>query len=79
MIVIELTNVKDLVSNERGWLTAQVGAVVTDLEAKVEAQVIEQMKKRFGERGIEANIASVAGMKMSDVEANNVGWSVRDA
>jgi len=78
MIVIELTNVKDLVSNERGWITAQVGAVVTDLEAKVEAQVIEQLKKSFGERGMEANIASVAGMKMSDVEANSDSWSIRE-
>ena len=78
MIVIELTNVKDLVSNERGWITAQVGAVVTDLEAKVEAQVIEQLEKSFGKRGIEANIVSIAGMKMSDVEANEAGWSIRD-
>lgn len=78
MILIEITNVKDLVQDERGWLTAQLGGYLTDLEAKVEAQVIAQLQERFAERGLETNIASVAGMKLRDVEANGTRWRIRN-
>ncbi len=77
MILIEITNVKDLVKDERGWLTAHVGGYLTDLEAKVEAQVITQLQAGFAERGLETNIASVAGMKMRDVEADRARWRIR--
>lgn len=78
MILIEITNVKDLVQDERGWLTAQLGGYLTDLEAKVEAQVIAQLQEQFAERGLETNIASVAGMKLRDVEANGTRWRIRN-
>lgn len=77
MILIEITNVKNVVENERGWLTAQLGRYVTDLEARVEAQIIAQLQERFAERGLEVNMVSVSGMKMSDVEANGAGWRIR--
>ena len=77
MILIEITNVKDLVKDERGWLTAQLGSYLTDLEAKVEAQVIAHLQQGLAERGLETNIASVLGMKMRDVEKRGAGWRIR--
>ena len=77
MILIEITNVKDLVKDERGWLTAQLGSYLTDLEAKVEAQVIAQLQQGLADRGLETNIASVAGMKMRDVERRGANWRIR--
>ena len=77
MIVIEITNIKDLVKNQKGWLTAQIGSMVTDLEAKVEAQIIEQLQESFAQNGVQANIASVAGMTMSHVESGNDEWIIR--
>jgi hypothetical protein len=77
MIVIEITNTKDLVQNQKGWLTAQIGSLVTDLEAKVEAQIIEQLQESFAENGVRANIASVAGMTMIHVESGNDEWTIR--
>ena len=77
MIVIEITNIKDLVQDQKGWITAQIGSMVTDLEAKVEAQIIEQLQESFAKNGVQANIASIAGMKMEEVTSNNGGWTVR--
>ncbi len=77
MIVIEITNIKDLVKDQKGWVTAQIGSMVTDLEAKVEAQIIQQLQENFAQNGVQANIASVAGMKMSHVKSGNDEWTIR--
>ena len=77
MIVIEITNIKDLVKDQKGWLTAQIGSYVTDLEAKVEVQIIEQLQASFAQNGVQANIASVSGMKMSHIKSGNDEWAIR--
>lgn len=77
MIVIEITNIKELVQDQEGWLTAQIGSMISDLEAKVEAQVIEQIQESFAQKGVQANIASVAGMTMSHVASGDDEWTIR--
>jgi hypothetical protein len=77
MIVIEITNIDDLVKDQKGWITAKIGSYVADLEAKVEEQVIEQILEGFEANGVKANIISVEGMSMSDVTLNK-DWKVRE-
>ncbi len=59
MITIKIKNVREIVAKERGQLVARLGWLFTDLERKVEEEVIQQIKAAFDEREIEADISIV--------------------
>lgn len=64
MIVIEITNVQEIVRRERGLLAAKLGPFLADLEAEVERNVISELRAAFEEQGIEANVVSLRGVKL---------------
>jgi hypothetical protein len=59
MIVIEVTNINELVEREKGALLARLAPYVTDIEAKVEKMIVDELENAFRERGIRADIASI--------------------
>lgn len=68
MIFIEITNIKEIVRRERGWISAKVGPYVTDLEARVEQEIVDEIVASFAERGVEATITSASGIDMSSIQ-----------
>ena len=66
MIVIEITNVDELVKRKKGRIASIIGPLLTDVEAEVEKAVIEQIKEAFGGEGVEAKIVSVRGLRLDD-------------
>ena len=66
VIVIEITNVDELVKRKKGRIASIIGPLITDVEAEVEKAVIEQIKEAFGSEGVEAKIASVRGLRLDD-------------
>ncbi len=74
MIIIEITNVKEVVRNQRGWISANVGPYFTDLEARVEQEVIDEILATFEARGVKANIVSASGIHLSSIHLAEEGW-----
>lgn len=64
MITIEITNLDELVREHRGSLSALFGKLVTDVEGEVERILIQELKKEFESRGIQANLCSIAGISL---------------
>ena len=56
MITIKLTNVDDVVQQRKGWFVASVVGAFVDLEARVEAVVMEKLRESLKSEGIEAVI-----------------------
>ena len=74
MIIIEITNVKEVVRAQRGWFSANVGPYFTDLEARVEQEVIDEILVTFEARGVKANIVSASGIHMRSIHLAEEGW-----
>lgn len=64
MIIIEITNVEELIKQYIGSLGARVLHAVTDDEAKIEKIMIEELQNKFKEMGVKANMFSIAGVDM---------------
>ncbi len=56
MITITITNVHDVIENQRGWFVANVIGAVVDLEEKVETIVIDKLRTALSAEGVEAVI-----------------------
>jgi hypothetical protein len=56
MITIKITNVDEVVEQNKGWFVANVVGALVDLEPRVEAMVIEKLRESFASQGIEAVI-----------------------
>lgn len=56
MITITITNVRDLVEKQKGWLVANVAGAFVDLEEKVEEIVIAKLRTALAAEGVEAVI-----------------------
>ena len=72
MIVIEVTNSREVVRQRVGRLGERLIGTVVDAEAQVEKALLQELEKNFREFGIEARIFSVDGPAMvgrSHVEA----------
>lgn len=65
MIVIKVTNAKEVIKREKGWFVAKIAPYLFDIEAKVEEIIADEIKKVFQEKGIQANIST-----MRDDQAN---------
>jgi hypothetical protein len=56
MITIKITNAEDIVEKQKGWFVANVVGAFVDLEARVEAVVIEKLRASLASEGVEAVI-----------------------
>ena len=77
MLIIEVTNARDVMRKRLGPLGERLIGKVVDAESQVEKALIEEMEIAFQEFGIEAKIVSVQGPKLEGLEAINVPIKVR--
>jgi len=71
MILIEVTNVDELVRKNKGRVASVIGPWLTDVESEVEKVVIEQLKRAFAKDGVQANIVSIGGLKLRHLNFDN--------
>jgi hypothetical protein len=64
VLVIEVTNAREVMRQKIGPLGSRLIGKVIDAEAQVEKALIQEMEMAFKEFGIEARILSVEGPKM---------------
>jgi hypothetical protein len=64
VLVIEVTNARDVVRQRMGRLGGRLIGKVVDAEAQVEKALIQELETAFKEFGIEARIFSVDGPQM---------------
>ena len=78
MLVIEVTNARDVVRRRMGRLGGRLIGKVVDAEAQVEKALIQEMETAFKEFGIEARIFSIAGPQMLGRSHLEMPVQVRD-
>ncbi len=64
MLIIEVTNAREVVRKRIGSLGQRLIGKVVDAEAQVEKALIQDMEIAFKEFGIEARIVSVQGPQL---------------
>ena len=64
MLVIEVTNAREVVRQRMGKLGGRLLGTVVDAEAQVEKALIQELENAFKEFGIEARIFSIDGPQM---------------
>ncbi len=64
MLIIEVTNAREVVSRRMGRLGSRLIGKVVDAEAQVEKALIQELENAFRDFGIEARIYSVDGPQM---------------
>lgn len=64
MLVIEVTNAREVVRQRIGRLGGRLIGKVVDAEAQVEKALIQELDSAFREFGIEARIFSIGGPQM---------------
>ena len=64
MLIIEVTNAREVVSRRMGPLGSRLLGKVVDAEAQVEKALIQELETAFRDFGIEARIYSVDGPQM---------------
>jgi hypothetical protein len=64
VLLIEVTNAREVISQRIGRLGSRLIGKVVDAEAQVEKALIQELETAFREFGIEARIASVEGAKL---------------
>tara|TARA_Y100000991_G_scaffold64139_1_gene47895 strand:- start:977 stop:1228 length:252 start_codon:yes stop_codon:yes gene_type:complete len=78
MIVIEVTNSREVVRQRVGRLGERLIGTVVDAEAQVEKALLQELENAFREFGIEARIFSVDGPSMVGRSHLEVPVHVRD-
>ncbi len=71
MLIIEVTNAREVMRERIGRLGERLIGKVVDAEAQVEKALIQEMETAFQEFGIEARIVSVQGPEL--LENNHLG------
>ena len=66
MLIIEVTNAREVMRERIGPLGDRLIGKVVDAEAQVEKALIQEMEIAFQEFGIEAKILSVQGPQLVD-------------
>ncbi len=66
MLIIEVSNAREVMRKRIGPLGDRLIGKVVDAESQVEKALIQEMEIAFKEFGIEARIFSVQGPKVSD-------------
>ncbi|MBE9154436.1 cytochrome-c oxidase [Cyanobium sp. LEGE 06143] len=64
MLLIEVTNARDVVGKRIGKLGSRLIGKVVDAEAQVEKALIQELETAFRDFGIEARIVSVQGPQL---------------
>jgi hypothetical protein len=64
VLLIEVTNAREVISQRIGRLGSRLIGKVVDAEAQVEKALIQELETAFREFGIEARIASVEGARL---------------
>jgi hypothetical protein len=64
VLIIEVTNAREVVRRRMGRLGARLLGKVVDAEAQVEKALIQELETAFRDFGIEARIYSVDGPQM---------------
>ena len=64
MLIVEVTNARDVVRQRIGRLGGRLIGKVVDAEAQVEKALIQELETAFRDFGIEARIFSVDGPAM---------------
>ena len=77
MLIIEVTNAREVVRQRIGRLGERLIGKVVDSDAQVEKELIKEMEIAFQEFGIEARILSVNGMKMDEMNSLEIPLQVR--
>ena len=78
MLIIEVTNSRDLVRQRIGRLGERLIGRVVDAEAQVEKALIQELETAFIEFGIEARIVSVQGPQLVGREQLELPIQVRE-
>ncbi len=79
MLIIEVTNARDVVRQQIGRLGERLIGKVADAESQVEKALIQEMENAFQEFGIEARIISVKGPKLDEADSLQIPLQVREA
>lgn len=78
MLVIEVTNAREVVRKRVGRLGERLLGTVVDAEAQVERALLQELETAFREFGIQARIYSVEGMQMIGRSHLELPVTVRD-
>ncbi len=78
MLLIEVTNAREVISQRIGRLGSRLIGKVVDAEAQVEKALIQELETAFREFGIEARIASVDGLNLLGRSHLEVPLQVRE-
>ena len=79
MLIIEVTNARDVVRQQIGRLGERLIGKVADAESQVEKALIQEMENAFQEFGIEARILSVKGPRLDEDDSLQISLQVREA
>ncbi len=79
MLIIEVTNARDVVRKQIGRLGERLIGKVADAESQVEKALIQEMENAFQEFGIEARIISVKGPRLDEGDSLQIPLQVREA
>ena len=78
MLIIEVTNAREVVRQRIGPLGSRLIGNVVDAEAQVEKALIHELDNAFREFGIEARIMSVQGPQIVDSQYIEIPVQVRE-
>ncbi len=78
MLIIEVTNAREVVRQRIGKLGSRLIGKVVDAEAQVEKALIQELETAFREFGIEARIVSVDGPQMLGRSRLEIPLQVRE-
>ncbi len=78
MLIIEVTNAREVMRERIGRVGDRLIGKVVDAEAQVEKALIQEMELAFQEFGIEARILSVHGPSLSDDKSLEFPIKVRE-
>ncbi|MBL6797183.1 hypothetical protein SynPROS71_00363 [Synechococcus sp. PROS-7-1] len=78
MLIIEVTNAREVVRQRIGRLGERLIGKVVDPEAQVEKALIQELDTAFREFGIEARIVSVQGPQLVGRQQLELPIQVRD-
>tara|TARA_Y100001968_G_scaffold301254_1_gene313347 strand:- start:5 stop:268 length:264 start_codon:yes stop_codon:yes gene_type:complete len=78
LLIIEVTNARDVVRQRVGRLGERFIGKVFDAEAQVEKALIQEMETAFQEFGIEAKILSVDGLELNGSKSVEISIQVRE-
>lgn len=79
MVIIEITNVEEILSAKIGSFAAKIVHTLADDEGKVEQVLMKELQANFQENGIKANIFSVTGLDMLGNGKLEVNVNVRSS